>query len=159
MHIFQHSKLFFWQFGYKYLKTAPVRACAKRWSGVVEWIGVGSWRLQNGVESWRLQIGVESWLNIWIEVYFNLQWVSLCPAVHEVAQSHVVTACANRLSGVEWSHGVKVWSRRVEWNFGVIPRPSSNNILEYNKWLKKKVWLKIIGKTKRQKKLFELLNP
>ena len=166
MHIFQHSKLFFWQFGYKYLKTPlwghVLKGGVESWSGVESWrlqIGVGSWRLQNGVESWRLQIGVESWLNIWIEVYFNLQWVSLCPAVHEVAQSHVVTACAKRLSGVERSHGVKVWSRRVEWNFGVIPRPSFNNILEYNKWLKKKVWLKIIGKTKRQKKLFELLNP
>ena len=56
------------------------------------------------VESWRLQIGVESWLNIWIEVYFNLQWVPLCPAVPEVAQSQVVTACAKRLSEVEWSY-------------------------------------------------------
>jgi hypothetical protein len=45
--------------------------------------------LWSGVESWRLQIGVESWLNIWIEVYFNLQWVPLCSAVPEVAQSHV----------------------------------------------------------------------
>ena len=51
-------------------------ACAKRWSGV---------------ESCRFQIGVESWLNIWIGVYFNLQWVPLCPAVPEVDQSHVVT--------------------------------------------------------------------
>jgi hypothetical protein len=39
---------------------------------------------------------------------------------------------------MEWSYGVKVWSRRVGWNFGVIPRPSFNHILEYNKWLKKK---------------------
>jgi hypothetical protein len=64
---------------------------------------VESW---NGVESWILQIGVESWLNIWIGVYFNLQWVSLCPAVPEVAQSHVVTARAKRLSGVEWSYSL-----------------------------------------------------
>ena len=66
------------------------------------------------MESWRLQIGVESWLNIWIEVYFNLQWVPLCPAVPEVSQSHVVTACAKRLSGVEWSHGVKLWSEGLD---------------------------------------------
>ena len=64
--------------------------------------------LKGGVESWRLQIGVESWLNIWIGVYFNLQWVPLCPAVPEVAQSHVVTACAKRLSGVEWNHSL-IW--------------------------------------------------
>ena len=99
--------------------------------------------LKGGVESWRFQIGVESWLNIWIEVYFNLQWVPLCPAVPEVAQSHVVMACAKRLSGVEWSYGVKAWSRRVEWNFGVIPRPSFNHISEYNKWLKKKYGWKL----------------
>ena len=45
--------------------------------------------------------------------------------------------------GVEWSYGVKAWSRKVEWNFGVIPRPSFNHILEYNKWLKKKYGWKL----------------
>jgi hypothetical protein len=41
------------------------------------------------------------------------------------------------------SYGVKVWSRRVEWNFGVIPKPSFNHILEYNKWLNKKYGWKL----------------
>ena len=47
-------------------------------------------------------------------MYFNLQWVPLCPVVREVVKSHVVTACAKRLSGVEWSHGVELWSESLE---------------------------------------------
>ena len=45
---------------------------------------------------------------------FGLQWVPLCPAVPEVAQSYVVTACAKSLSGVEWSRGVELWSESLE---------------------------------------------
>ena len=51
-------------------------ACAKRWSGGVEWSGV---------------LQTPNWSGVLIRVYFNLQWVPLCPAVPEVDQSHVVT--------------------------------------------------------------------
>jgi hypothetical protein len=34
--------------------------------------------------------------------------------------------------------GLIIQIARVEWNFEVIPKPSFNHILEYNKWLKKK---------------------
>jgi len=54
-------------------------ACAKRWSGVVEWSGVLETPNWSGVLIEHMNRGV------------YLQWVPLCPAVPEVAQSHVVT--------------------------------------------------------------------
>jgi hypothetical protein len=96
-------------------------ACARRWSWVVEWSGV---------------LETTNWSRVVIEHMhrgvFQSPVGTIVPTLPEVAQSHVVTACGRGV--MEWSYGVKVWSRRVEWNFGVIPRPSFNHILEYNKW-------------------------